>query len=112
MPFDAHTDPIFKSLQIMKLSKIYFFQVGKFMFSYKIGLLPNVFKEMFLMTNQVHSYNTRNSNTFYLFLARTNIRLFGITFQGPKFFNSLNNNIQSAATIFLFKSRLKTFLLS
>ena len=49
--------------------------------------------------------NTRNSNTFYLFLARTNIRLFGIRFQGPKFFNSLNNNIQSAATISLFKSR-------
>ena len=111
-PFDAHTDPIFKSLQIMKLSEIYFFQVGKFMFSYKIGLLPNVFKEMLLMTNQVHSYNTRNSNTFYLFPARTNIRLFGIRFQGPKFFNSLNNNIQSAATISLFKSRLKTFLLS
>ena len=35
MPFDAHTDPIFKSLQIMKLSEIYFFQVRKFMFSYK-----------------------------------------------------------------------------
>ena len=41
MRFDAHTDPIFKTLQIMKLTEIYFFQVGKFMFSYKIGLLPN-----------------------------------------------------------------------
>ena len=29
------------------------------------GLLPNVFKEMFLITNQVHSYITGNSNTFY-----------------------------------------------
>ena len=67
-PFDAHTDPIFKSLQILKLSEIYFFQVGKFMYSFKIGLLRNVFKEMFLMTNQVHFYNTRNSNTFFLFL--------------------------------------------
>ena len=111
-PFDAHTDPLFKSLQILKLSEIYFFQVGKFMYSHKIGLLPNVFKEMFLMTNQVHSYNTRNSNTFYLFPARTNIRRFGIKFQGPKFFNSLNNSIQSAATISLFKSKLKTYLLS
>ena len=41
------TDPIFKSFQIPKFSEIYFFQVGKFMYSYKIGLLPNVFKEMF-----------------------------------------------------------------
>ena len=75
------------------------------MYSYKIGLLLNV-----LMTNLVHSYNTRNSNTFYLFLARTNIRLFGIRFQGSKIFNSLNKNVQSDAAISLFKSRLKTFL--
>ena len=89
-PFDAHTDPIFNSLQILKLSEIYIFQVGtEFMYSYKIGLLPNLVKEMFLMTNQVHSYKTRNSNIFYLFPARTNIRLFGIRFQGPKFLNAL-----------------------
>ena len=83
------------------------------MYSYKIGLLLNVFEEMFLMTTQVHSYNTRNSNTFDLFRARTNIRLFGIIFQGPKVLNSLNNNHTiNTATISLFKSRLKTFLLS
>ena len=67
----------------------------------KKSLLPNVFKEMFFMTSQVHSYNTRNSNTFYLFPAQTNIRLFGITFQGPKIFSRLNNNIQGATTISL-----------
>ena len=64
------------------------------MYSYKIGLLPNVFKEMFLMTNQVHFYNNRNSNTFYLFPARTNVRLSGMRFQGAKFSSSLNHNIQ------------------
>ena len=31
--------------------------------------------------------------------------------QGPTFFNSLNHNMNSAATISLLKSRLKTFLL-
>ena len=43
---------------------MYSFQIGKFTRFYEIGLLPNVFKEMFLMANQVHSYITRNSNTF------------------------------------------------
>ena len=76
-----------------------------------MGLFSNVFKEMFLMTNQVHSYNTRNSNTFYLFPART-MNDFLERFQGPKFFNSSNHNIQIAATISLFKSRLKICLLS
>ena len=93
----GHPYFIFKGLQILKFSKIYLFQVGKFMYSYKIGLLPNVFKEMFLMINQVHSYNNRNSNTFYLFPARTNVRLFGMKFQGPKFFSSVNHNIQLKA---------------
>ena len=82
MPFDAHTDPIFKSLQIMKLSEIYFFQVGKFMFSYKIGLPPNAFKEMFLMTNQVHSYNTRNSNTFLLISCTNKYKIFWYKISG------------------------------
>ena len=45
---------------------MYSFQIGKFTRFYEIGLLPNVFKEMFLMANQVHSYITRNSNTFYI----------------------------------------------
>ena len=45
-----------------------------------------------------HSYNSRNSKTFYFFPARTNIRLFDIRFQGPKFFTLLNRNIQSAVS--------------
>ena len=48
-----------------------------------------------------HSYNSRNSKTFYFFPARTNIRLFDIRFHGPKFFNLLNRNIQSAVSPFL-----------
>ena len=63
------------------------------MYSYKIELLPDVLQEMFLMKKQFHSYNSRNSNTLYSDPARTNTRLFGIRFQGPKFFNSQNNNI-------------------
>ena len=77
-PFGAHWYPIFIGLQKLKFSEMYLFQVGKYS------------KEFFLMTNQFHSYNTRNSNTFYLFLARTNTRLFGIKFCGAKFFNSIH----------------------
>ena len=101
----------FKRSQTLKFSQIYLFQDGKFMDSYKIGLLPNVFKEMFSLTNQVHSYNNRNSNTFYLFPARTNVKLFGMRFQGPKFSSSLNHNIQ-LKVVKISLSRLKTFLLS
>ena len=77
----GHLYSIFEGLQILRFSEIYLSQVGKFMYSYKLGFLPKVFQEMLLMTNQVHSYYTRNLNTFYLFPARTNVRLFGMRFQ-------------------------------
>ena len=38
--FDAHTDPIFKNLKILKFNCIYLFQLGKLMFQFKNGLLP------------------------------------------------------------------------
>ena len=79
--FDAHTEPIFKQLKILKLSDIYLSQIGKFMFSFKKGLLSDAFSEMFLLTNQIHHYNIRNSNSFYLFSCRTNIQQFAIRFQ-------------------------------
>ena len=87
-------------------------EVVKFMYSYKNRPASyNIFKEMFLVTNQVHSYNTRNSITCYLFPAWINMT-FRIRFHGPNLFISLNNNIHGASTISLFKSRLKKFLLS
>ena len=78
-PFDAHTGPIFREFHTPKVNQfadIYFFQIGKFMYLYKIGFLPDVFNEMFSMINQVHSCNIRNSNALYLFPDQTNTRRF------------------------------------
>ena len=61
-----------------------------FMYYYSKGFLPNSFRKMFTLTNQVYSYKTRNSNSFYTFPYRTIIRKFLIGFQGPKFFYSLS----------------------
>ena len=110
--FDAHTEPLFKNLKILKFQDIYSFHTLKFMYLLKEGFLPNMFNEMFLLTNQLHSYNTRNSNSFHIFYCRTNIRQFGIRFRGPKLFNSLPIDIQNTKKNSSFKSKLKTFLLN
>ena len=49
---------------------------------------------------------------FYLHQCRTNIRKFPISFQGPKFFNSLSSEIRNATSTVSFCCRLKAFLLS
>ena len=111
--FDAHTEPIFKQLKILKLCDIFRFQVGKIMFSFQENWrLLIAFNNLFMIRSQLHSYNTRNSSSFYTFSCRTNIRQFAIGTQGPRLFNSLNSEICNAANISLFKSKLKTFLLN
>lgn len=110
--FDAHSDPIYKNLGILKFENIFKLQIGRFMYLYKAGQLPESFDNMFLLNRQVHSYDTRNSKSFYLPHCRTNIRKFSIRFQGPKFFNSLSCEIQDAPSIALFTVKLKKFLLS
>ena len=108
--FDAHTGPLFKDLQILKFHNIYQYHTGKLMFLFTKNLLPNYFKSMFMLTSQVPSYNTRTSKLFYMFPCRTNLRQFSIRFQGPKFFNSLSNNIKDWESISLFSKKLKEFL--
>ena len=41
--FDSHTDVLFKEHGILKFFDIYFYQIGKFMYLFKNGLLPNFF---------------------------------------------------------------------
>ena len=109
---DSHTGVIFKKQEILKFSDIYLYQIGKFMYLFKRGLLPNYFRDMFTLASQIHSYNTRNSSLFYIPHCRTNFRKFSIRFQGPTFFNSLSREIQNSESISLFGKRLKKSLLS
>ena len=110
--FDAHTGVLFKEQEILKFSDIYLYQIGKFMYQFKRGLLPNYFRDMFTLASQIHSHNTRNSSLFYIPHCRNNFRRFSIRFQGPKFFNSLSREIQNRESISLFVKRLKKYLLS
>ena len=64
--FDAHSGPIFRDLKLLRLDQIYLYQLGKFMYLYRSGSLPEYFHNYFPMTNEVHSYNTRSANSYYL----------------------------------------------
>ena len=82
------------------------------MYQYRSGLLPYSFNNMLSVTHQVHSYGTRSSEFFYLPQCRTNIGKFSISFQGPKFFNSLSFEIRNATSTTSFCCKLKAFLSS
>jgi hypothetical protein len=61
------------------------------MYLYQNKLLPRSFDNLFLRTNQVHKYDTRNSYLYHIPFCRTKIRQFSVIYQAPKFFNSLRH---------------------
>ena len=109
---NAHTNPLFESRTILKLEDIYSLHLGKFMFSLKNNSVPSSFSRSMLRSDQVHGYNTRSSNKFYIPFCRTHIRKFSVFYQGPVFFNKLNAFICDAPSLYSFQSRVKNFLLS
>ena len=49
--YDAHTDPLFKKLRMLKLNDIYLLQLGTFMYKYNNNLLPPGCNNLFLQIN-------------------------------------------------------------
>ena len=88
--FDSHSDPIFKELELLKLSDIRQLELGKLMFSLNHSLLPSKFNNYFSLNKQVHSYATRHTNDFHLPFCRTNLGKFSVSFQGPTYYNSMS----------------------
>ena len=75
------------------------------------GQLPESFQNMFFTGQEIHNYNTRNRSFFRLPSCRTNVRKFSLRFQGPKIFNSINDEIKNSLSLREFTSKLKsTFL--
>ena len=82
-------------------------QASQFMFRYVNNLLPDHFEGLFLSKNQVHRYDTRNVNEFYIATSRTNLRQFSIKYQGPILYNNLPHSIVNSVSFSSFIEKLK-----
>ena len=71
------------------------------------SLLPPKFNDYFSLNKQVHSYATRDANDFHLPFCSTNLRKFSVSFQGPTYYNSLENDIKESYSLHSFKTKLK-----
>ena len=61
--YNAHTEPIFKKLNLLKLTDIFDISVLKFYFKLKNETLPHYLQNMFPKQEILHSHNTRNRST-------------------------------------------------
>ena len=63
------TDPLYSALNIMPLKSLYMYVIGLFMYKFSNEMLPELFANMFIHVDEVHSYNTRNSANSHLYTS-------------------------------------------
>ena len=106
--FDSHSSPLFKKLNILKLTDLIFIKTASFMFDFKRNNLPYMFSNFFTSVSKIHSYNTRlaSSLSYSLSKIRTNYGKFGLRYNGSKIWNSINESTKSVAKKKCFKQKI------
>ena len=69
--FLAHTNMLFFTNNILKITDLFLYNVGIFMYKLSANDLPDVFLPMFRKNNEIHTYPTRQRQSFHLPRART-----------------------------------------
>ena len=92
--FNAHTDPLFKSLKLLKLPDIYTMQIAKYV-RCCIAKELHVPVALHHLTTLLQNYNTRqNTNCkLQISLTRTLVSTRSIVKMGQKIWNSLKSDI-------------------
>jgi hypothetical protein len=89
--YNAHTSPLFKKFNILKMSDLCALQDYKFCYKLKNNMLPQYFQsQQFLSDNYTHDYPTRHSNNNLRVPAvRHDFARDGMSFRYPTVFNNM-----------------------
>ena len=110
--YKAHSEPIFKQLNMLPFKKLYEYFVLLFMFKFANNLLPLIFENMFVQNTAICSYNTRQSNKLQIPKYKTTAIHKTICYTGVKLWNTIIDHLTINCTIFTFKWKLRKYLLS
>ena len=88
----SHSEPLFKSLNLLKFSDIIHVEILSFVYWWFHKLTPSCFADYFKPISSVHLYYTRQSNNDHLFLNQVQTTQYGLRSlcsSGAKLWNSL-----------------------
>ena len=69
--FNAHTEPLFRELSLLKVDHIFQLQRLKLYYNITNGRTPAFFLSMFVLNDTVHSYQTRHRGDIHIPLTNT-----------------------------------------
>ena len=107
--YKDHTSPLFKRFNMLKLADIICLNAGVLMFRImNSNVLPNL--NLFMPSNVIHHYNTRNATSIFITQCRTNYRKLSLKYTGAKLWNNLPVSLKSSKCIDSFKNKFKKIL--
>ena len=65
----AHTDPLFKDLNILTIDNLVVHRIGIAMYKINNGLFPSVINDLYKKNNVIHDHNTRTKDMFRVSLG-------------------------------------------
>ena len=67
--FYAHTSPLFKDLNILKIRELYSHKIGSLMWDFDHNTLPNSLSSLFIRRDEIHNRNLRDKDKNKIYTA-------------------------------------------
>ena len=101
----AHTAPIFRDLEILTIDQLIVHRIGTAMYTFNYRLLPDVLNTMYRKNREIHSYNTRSKDMFWISSGTQ-------TFSNisARTWNSIMVNLDIDVSLIKFKATQKQYL--
>ena len=108
--YNAHTSPLFKKSNILKLCDIFNIQIGKLVFKCINQLSPPSLSDLFTRNADFHSYQTRNNNNPRALKPNALLVSQNFVIRAPAMWSTLPNKIKILKSLGAFCYRLKHYL--
>jgi hypothetical protein len=105
--------PLFVSLNILTVRKVYQYSVSTFMFKLDRFQLPTVVSNLFMRNCELHSIGTRQSKKLHVSYGRLQVTTNTIKFKGVELWNHISSalDINTCTSLNVFKKSVKKYLL-
>ena len=91
--YNAHTEPLFKELKLLKVKDIFDVQCMKFWYKFTNGLLLKLFRCMIRYNHDIHDIETRSHDSLHLFPTRTSGARLVLRHYIPEFLQKLPDDV-------------------
>ena len=113
--FTSPSTPIFSDLKIFKLCDLFDLKLLTFVYESVNMISPLIFHNYFETLTAVHQYDTRQVSKGDMFTSHKSMLQYGlrsVRYAGAKSWNSVSDVIKQSPSVFIFRLKLKSYILS